>query len=471
MPRLLTLALAALAALAFASPARAAGPQVGIADDRILLDGGPGAVQAVDDWAALGIQQVRIYALWNRIAPAAGARAKPKGFKGADPAARGYRWEALDNAVNLVGAHGMKPFLTVTGPGPVWSSAAPKRKDPRYRPKPSEYAAFARAVARRYGDRVDRYVLWNEPNLGSWLRPQAGCAHRRCTAVGGSVYRSLVRAAYPAIHAADRGAQVLIGAMSSRGGNLHTANSTERPLAFLRSLACVDTRFKRLRTGACKHFTPARADGFAFHPHGVLNAPDKPFGDRDDVNLASLSRLEATLDRLQRSHRLSATTRRLGIYIDEYGYQTNPPDRLAGVKPSTQDAWLQRAAYLAWRDPRVKLFTQYLWKDDPPNRNGIFAGWQSGLRYANGRAKPALAHWATPFAMDLPRRRLWGQVRRRDTPAVAVQRRLRGKAAWTTVKTVRPDSQGYWSWRTRLTKGASYRYVTAAATSATLRHR
>ena len=35
---------------------------------------------------------------------------------------------------------------------------------------------FAGEVAARYGDRVDRYILWNEPNLGGWLRPQASCS-------------------------------------------------------------------------------------------------------------------------------------------------------------------------------------------------------------------------------------------------------------------------------------------------------
>jgi len=62
------LAVASLALLlALATPARAAGPEVGIADDRVLLAGGPEADAAVAEWQHLGIQQVRIYALWSRI--------------------------------------------------------------------------------------------------------------------------------------------------------------------------------------------------------------------------------------------------------------------------------------------------------------------------------------------------------------------------------------------------------------------
>ena len=53
----------------FAAPAHAAGPQLGIADDRLLLQGGAEADQAVLEWQQNGVQTVRIYALWSRLAP------------------------------------------------------------------------------------------------------------------------------------------------------------------------------------------------------------------------------------------------------------------------------------------------------------------------------------------------------------------------------------------------------------------
>src|SRR5439155_22180179 len=143
-------------------------------------------------------------------------------------------------------------------------------------------------------------------------------------------------------------------------------------------------------------------------------------------NLASLPRLERALDRLQNAGRVRSSAGRLGIYVDEYGYQTNPPDGFASVSATLQDVWLQRAAYLAWRDPRVKLLTQYIWRDEPSGAGGAYAGWQSGLRYADGRAKPSLLHFPTPFVVDAARGRLWGQVRRRDAATVTVERRLRG---------------------------------------------
>jgi hypothetical protein len=447
-----------LALLVFTAPAHAAGPEMGIADDRILLAGGPEADEAVAEWADHGIDYVRIYALWSRIAPN-----HPEGEND---------WASLDHAVDRVVRAGMKPMLTITGPGPLWVSRRSERGEPRYDPDPRLFARFARAVAERYGDRVDRYILWNEPNLASWVRPQASCTRRgRCTPVAPHLYRALVRAGYPEVHAADPDAQVLIGSLSSRGGRINRENSTHRPLAFLRAFACVDSRYRKLRGGRCRNFKPARADGFAFHPHGVLLAPERPFPHRDDVGLPSLSRLTRALDRLQRAGRLRASGRRLDLYIDEFGYQTNPPDPFAGVSLNAQDQWLQRAAYAAWRNPRVKMFSQYLWQDEPRTINSAFGGWQSGLRFADGRAKPSLRHFSTPFVLDAARGRLWGHVRRRDTPTVTVQRRLRGSSRWRTVTTRSTDAQGYWSWTTRLTRGASYRYLAGAHTSATVTRR
>ena len=442
-----------VAFLLAAAPARATGPEVGVADDRVLLSGGPRADRAVGEWRDNGVDVVRIFALWSRIEHA-----------------DGYEWEPLDAAVARVRGAGMKVMLTVSGPGPVWTSREPKRRNPRYKPDPEKFAAFAYRVAARYGADVDRYIVWNEPNLPSWLQPQASCVRRRCTPVAPHLYRGLVRAARPAIRAADPGAEVLIGTMSSRGQNLRARNATLRPLVFLRALGCVDARWRRLRSGSCKGFRPATGDGFAFHPHGTLTSPDTAYRNRDDVNLASLRRLEGVLDRLQRGGRLRASTRRFGLFLDEYGYQTRPPDRTAGVSLATQDRWLQTAAYRCWRDPRVRLLTQYQWFDEPLRRAGSpFAGWQSGLRFLSGKAKPSLAHFDTPMQLDAARSRLWGQARPGGAQTVRVERRLRGARRYRAYSSVRTDSRGYWTLKRRLRAGARYRFKTQTATSASVR--
>ena len=430
------LTLLLLVFLLLAAPARAAGPEIGVADDRVLMAGGAEADRVVAEWRANGVDVVRIFAQSPRI--------------------ERYGWSELDQAVARVRGAGMAVILTVVGP--------------HVRPTKTRFAAFAGEVATRYGADVDRYIIWNEPNLPSWLQPQARCTRHGCTPVAPHLYRGLVRAARPAIRAADPGAQVLIGAMSSRGQDLRSKNATERPLVFLRALGCVDRHWRRLRTGYCKDFKPATGDGFAFHPHGTLTSPDRAYRNRDDVNLASLERLESTLDRLQRGGRLRASTRRFGLFLDEYGYQTRPPDRTAGVSLATQDRWLQIAAYRAWRDPRVRLLTQYQWLDEPLRRAGsAFAGWQSGLRFLNGKPKPALAHFDTPMQLDAARSRLWGQARPGGAQTVRVERRLRGSKKYALYATVRTDSRGYWTLKRRLARGARYRFRTGLATSASYR--
>jgi hypothetical protein len=447
-PLLVLVVLAAVAA-----PAQAASGEIGIADDRILMPGGPAADRAVAEWAANGVDTVRIFALWSRIAPAR----KPRGFDPDDPGDPHYQWFYLDNAIARVRAAGMSVTLTVTGPGPLWTSASPGRRRPAYKPRPAAYAAFAEAVARRYAATVDRYILWNEPNIHVWLAPQARCTRRSCTPVSPHLYRSLVRAAYPAIADHDPVARIVIGALSPRGQRLQRPDTVMRPLLFLRRFGCRSDSFARITTGGCRGFRPATGDGFAIHPYSGRTAPERSHPNADDVGLAQISNLTSTLDRLQRLRALRSTTPRLSIYIDEYGYQTSPPDRIAGIGPSKQDAWLQRAAYLAWRHPRVKLFTQYLWRDEPRSSDRSFSGWQSGLRFSGGRPKPSLAHFDTPFALDAIRSRLWGQVRPGGTHTITVERRARG-GRWGTLAVVTTDARGHWTLQRRLTATASYRF-------------
>src|SRR5436305_12881887 len=80
----LRLPLAVLLAVAIvsagAATARAAGPEVGVSDDRILLEGGADADKVIGEWRADGVDVVRIFALWSRIAPAQQSEPPPAGL-------------------------------------------------------------------------------------------------------------------------------------------------------------------------------------------------------------------------------------------------------------------------------------------------------------------------------------------------------------------------------------------------------
>jgi hypothetical protein len=449
-------ALATLLALAlFLLPAAvSAAPQVqtGISDDGVLLHSPLTAPATVAKWAAAGIDTVRIQVRWAGVAPGVMDPSPPLDFHASDPNDPHYDWGYLDQAIALVVDNHMTPILTVTGSGPLWSSRVPSMGNPRYQPDPAKFGEFAAAVAKRYGKVTDKYLIWNEPNQPLWLQPQQECPvkGRKCIPVAPHTYRQLVRAAYPAIHQADPGAQVIAGTLAPRGADPLQRNRPLRPLAFIRAFGCVDEQYKPIRTGRCRGFQPARIDGFAYHPHSIKASPSTPSARTDDANIADLKKLETTLDGVQRARGFTTPTgAHTPLHLTEFGYQTSPPDPYDGIPPGRQSRWLQEAAYIAWRDPRVRTLVQYEWQDEPTKSVGSgrkkYAGWQSGLLFKDGRPKPALAGFQHPFVADAttlkPRVRFWGQIRPGRSHAVALQRRS-PSGSWVTIARLRTDTRG-----------------------------
>jgi hypothetical protein len=467
LPRLLAAALAAVVLLLPAAAHASSSMETGIADDAALLNepSDARAKAAVEAWAALGIDDVRIFVQWQAIAPANAATRAPTGFNGADPNSPGYDWSRVDRAVRLVSAAGMRPLLVVTGPGPLWASQVPGRHSVRYKPRPDLFAQFARAAALRYAQAVDRYILWNEPNLPLWLQPQNTCRGSKCTPYAPHLYRKLVRAASPAIKTVDPTATVLFGALAPNGENSTKQNAKTRPLAFIRSMGCVKLTLKRDRSGPCASFKPLTADGFAYHPHATKLAPNEAQVHVDNASIGDLARLKATLDGTQRAGGLrKAGGGKFGLYFTEWGYQTMPPDSTRGVSLAKQSRYLQQGAYVAYRDPRVKLLTQYEWRDEPVRRSKSdrYSGWQSGLRFRDDRAKPSLRTFANPFFIDQKpgsrAARLWGQVRPGITHEVTVQRRKAGSTRWTKVRVITTNGDGYWTLNQTVSATTDYRF-------------
>jgi hypothetical protein len=459
------LAALCLGAAAPASSLAAHSVRIGIADDGIQRADPGTAASTVQRWKALGIQVARLHVRWVSVAPAPDARRPPHGFHASDPDDPHYNWGALDRAIALLHDAGIEPILSVTGSGPLWSSTQPQLGNPRWRPSPYRFGQFARAVARRYGDVVNDYVVWNEPNQAGWLQPQFTC-RRVCVPVSPHVYRHLFAAAADAIRAADPGADVLAGALAPRGSDPRSRNSAMRPLTFLRAFGCVDGRYRQVRTGGCAGFRAPLVDGVAYHPHGVLRSPSERNPQRDEAAFADLGRLEYVIDHISAHGGLTCTcSGRIPIHLTEFGYQTDPPDRYQGVTPAQQARWLQESGYLAWRDPRIKTLVQYEWRDDPLLYKGpgksAYGGWQSGLLYADGRPKPALSVFGVPFWVTarpgFNTVSLWGQVRPGDAHAVTLQRRLPGRA-WRTLGTIQTDAFGVFTAQLVLPGVASLRY-------------
>ena len=438
-------------------------------DDQLLLNASEGEIdREMARFSAMGIDRLRVSAFWNQIAPDPLSRDKPAGFDGADASDPRYAFGPLDRVIAGAANHGIRIMLTISTPVPVWASRAPERDNPVWKPKPAEFAAFTTALVKRYAEFVDHWGISNEPNRAAWLQPQADRAGRMISA---HLYRGLVQAAYPRIKEGDPDSVALIGELASTGSaDPRGATAHQRPMSFLRAMACRDRANRPLRSGRCKSFRPVPADAIGHHPYQLLFEPSHRSENRDDAAINDSRRLLRTLDRLTRVGALSTPGRRLDVFYTEFGYQTNPPDPFAGVSLAKQRRYLQQAAYLAWRTPRIRGLNQFRLTDGAldgfgPNR---FREFQSGLLFRNRRVKPAFRIFRHPFVIT--GNRFWGHVRPGGAHTVRVEHRRRPKGKFRLVAQVLTNELGYFSFRLpgRNPGQYRYRYAEPAGTSGVL---
>jgi hypothetical protein len=425
-------------------------------DDQALLGASQSQIDStLSRMQAFGADRVRVSAFWSDIAPAPRSTKQPARFDPSYPYAPEYRFGPLDHVVRAAAAHRMKVLISLSTPIPYWASDAPSKKNPVWMPDPRQFAAFAYAVAARYGAYADQFAILNEPNQGAWLQPQSLGGR----SVSPHAYAALVRAGYPAIKMAAPKATVLVGELAPSGRNDPGVTRPIRPLKFLREMGCRDARFRAVRNGRCKGFKSVPLDALGHHPYALFQSPFQRSHYRDDAAMGDWRRLEQTLDRLVSKKALKPSGgKRFPIYYTEFGYQTDPPDPYAGIPLARQSRWLQDAAYVAWRTPRVAALNQFRLTDggirgsDPV----AFREFQSGLFFVNGKAKPSSRTFANPIVL----RRggvLWGQARAGGSHLVTIERRSPGAKAFKVVVSVKTDARGYFQRRAAQRPG-SYRF-------------
>jgi hypothetical protein len=389
-----------------------------VQDDAELLHRSPQRIAAtLNDLRELGVNWIRVTAGWSEIAPDARSAQRPD-FDARDPRAYPARaWSALDRVYAMARRRGLRPSIDIAFWAPRWAVRRPSRRGDRERDTigGDDYADFAEAVARRYPHAV-AFTVWNEPNHNAFLLPQWKRSGRGWRPAAPHLYRALVQAAVPRIKAAAPHALALIGATSSVGSATGTrAGDRMAPLTFLRAMACVDAHLRPLRVPECRSFEPLPGDGWSHHPYSLELAPWQADLRPDDVRMADLDRLTALLGRL---HAAGRTQRSLPLYLTESGYQTAPPDPTWKVSLADQARWLPEAERIARRQPTLRSVAQFLVRDLPerPGRRlkTRWRDYQSGLRFSDGRSKPAHA----AFALALVARRsttravsFWGLVR------------------------------------------------------------
>jgi hypothetical protein len=328
----------------------------GVQDDAWLVAGAGDLSSRLDELERLGTDVYRFTLRWDQVEKRHGV----------------CDWTWTDSVVRGLRAHGIAPVVTIWGT-PGWANGG---RGPRYAPRsPAALGAFASAAAARYRGQVGHWVIWNEPNQARWLRP-----------VSARTYTRLLNASYAAIKRASPSAKVAGGVTAPRGNA-----GGESPVDWIRAMR---------RYGA-------RLDAYAHHPYPTRPRQETPWsGGCPWCKTISM----ADLDRLIREVRRSFPGKR--IWLTEYAYQTNPPDRWLGVSLARQATYTSAASMRAYQAPYVDMLIHFTVRDDSHP-----GGWQSGLLTLSGEAKPSYNAFRFPLAQVARsgvRTVLWGQVRPRS---------------------------------------------------------
>src|SRR5574341_361317 len=219
--------------------------------------------------AQTGFVWVRQVFAWDEIEPQRGT----------------YDWAAYDPIVEEAAARDLR-IIAVLWRSPEWAAKSPTAPPN----EADDFGAFAGAVAARYGDRIDVYQIWDEPNL------ESGWGGQPPEVIG---YTRLLASAYRAIHAADPDATVLTAGLAP---TIETGPDNLSDVLYLRAL---------YDNGAARYF-----DGVAGKAYGFDTGPDDR---RIDANLLNFSRFVLLREEMERhgdAHKL--------LWASHFGWNALP---------------------------------------------------------------------------------------------------------------------------------------------------
>lgn len=122
-----------------------------------------------------------------------------------EPEPGGYRWERWDRLVRRCQSRGLR-IIAVLDTSPQWARTGEDAGNPLAPPRDdSDFAGFAWALAQRYGQIIDHYQIWDEPNIyPHWGERDPDPA----------AYASLARKARERILDADPGARIIAAGLA-----------------------------------------------------------------------------------------------------------------------------------------------------------------------------------------------------------------------------------------------------------------
>jgi hypothetical protein len=364
--------------------------QLGIFDDPQVL-GRP--EQTFPLLTQLNVRVIRVTLHWGGQIGV--ARERPA--NATDPSDPAYDWFPYDRAVQEADAAGIKVLFSIVDT-PRWANGTRGVNRPPTRM--SDLRDFAYAAAKRYSGgytpqdpasdpgttttaaeplpAVRLWLAWNEPNNPVFLNPQYVKKKGKWVANSPAVYAKICQSIFTGVHLTVlAGEKVACGATDPRGNNNPKSKRPSiGPIPFLRGL----------KKAGLKRF-----DAYAHHPY-YSNRSETPAtkpktnrGKRGKIAppviLGNISDLTKVLKQLYGNKRL---------WLTEYGYQTNPPDRHFGVSYAKQAAYLKQAVAIARKNPSIDMLIWFLLRDEQ-----AIGGWQSGLMTAALKPKPAFNAFKT----------------------------------------------------------------------------
>jgi hypothetical protein len=311
-----------------------------------------------------------------------GAVAKRRPTKPADPADAAYNWTAVDRVVAEAAKKNIRVMLAIYGT-PRWAGRARNRLPRRV----LDLRLFATAAAVRYSGTylvkeqenepertlpsVRHWLAWNEPNNPVFLRPQWKMVKRKWRVQAAYDYAKICGAIWSGVHATRlAGQKVGCGVTGPRGNDApRSKRASTSPLLFMTWLRRAGLR---------------RMDAYAHHPY-YGHRSEKPTTKSRSPKAVTMGNIGTLITRVNR-----LWGRKTRVWITEYGYQTNPPDRLFGVSYRNQARYLQQAMAMARKNRRIDMFIWFLIRDE-----GRLSGWQSGVFTRRGARKPAFRAFQT----------------------------------------------------------------------------
>lgn len=272
-----------------------------------------------------------------------------------------YDWSEWDVIAEAFRRQPDLALLPVFVQSPDWARVdGPTRSNTGAPDSPEAFARFAAAFAERYGDIVDVYQLWDEPNLtAAWgdVEPRA------------AEYLALVQAAAPALRSADSDALVLAAALAPTVEQGPLNVSDWRYLSDLLALGLAQV-----------------VDGIAGKPYGF----DLPTSDRH----VDESRMNASRFVRLREVAASADAGDLAVWGSAWGWNSLPDDWTGAPSlwgGATQAAQIENTLALLDRAesewPWTGGMILSLWQPDAPPDDPL---WGFALVGPDGTPSPLL---------------------------------------------------------------------------------